>query len=119
MKSIHWDSLPLEKLSEGITRRYLCGERITVAEFNLQKGSLVPEHSHENEQISYVLEGVLRFALNGKPVDVLAGEMLVIPPNVPHSAEALAHCRALDIFSPIRQDWVNNDDAYLRGSSKK
>ena len=119
MNPISWDSLPLEKLTEGIARRYLCGEHITVAQFELQKGALVPEHSHENEQISYVLEGVLRFALAGKPVDVRAGEMLVIPSHVPHSAEALDDCRALDIFSPVRQDWVNKDDAYLRGSSQK
>jgi len=119
MNHVAWDSLPLEKLSEGIARRFLCGERITVAQFELKKGSFVPEHSHENEQISYVLQGVLRFALAGEPVEVRAGEMLVIPPNVPHSAEALDDCRALDIFAPIRQDWIDQDDAYLRGGSRR
>lgn len=115
MQHIAWNSIPLEKLGEGIARRFLCGERITVAQFELKKGALVPEHSHENEQISYILEGTLRFVLAGQPVEVRAGEVLVIPPQVPHSAEAIADCRALDIFSPIRQDWVNKDDAYLRG----
>ena len=116
MQHISWESIPLEKLGEGIARRYLCGERITVAQFELAAGSRVPEHAHENEQISYVLSGTLRFVLAGKPVDVRAGEVLVIPPNVPHSAEALEDSHALDIFSPIRQDWINKDDAYLRGN---
>jgi quercetin dioxygenase-like cupin family protein len=119
MNHVVWDSLPLETLSEGVARRFVCGERITVAQFELKKGSLVPEHSHDNEQISYVLEGTLRFALDGRPLDVSAGEMLVIPPNVLHSAEALVDCRALDIFSPVRQDWINKDDAYLRGIGRK
>ena len=119
MNHISWESIPLEKLGEGIARRYLCGERITVAQFELKKGALVPEHAHANEQISCVLEGALRFVLAGEPVVVRAGEVLVIPPSVPHSAEATEDCRALDIFSPVRQDWLNNDDAYLRGPARK
>jgi quercetin dioxygenase-like cupin family protein len=119
MQQISWNSIPIEKLGEGIARRYLCGERITLARFELMKGSQVPEHSHENEQISYVLEGSLRFVLAGQPVDVGAGEVLIIPPNVPHSAEATQDCQALDIFSPVRQDWINKEDAYLRGSAQE
>ena len=115
MQHIAWDSLPFEKLGEGIARRFLCGERITVAQFELKRGALVPEHSHDNEQISYILEGALRFVLAGKPVEIRAGEVLVIPPHVAHSAEAIEDCRALDIFAPIRQDWVDKTDAYLRG----
>ena len=119
MKLIPWDSLPLETLGDGIARRYLTGEKITVAQFVLKKGAAVPEHSHESEQISYVLEGVLRFVVAGEPQMVRAGEALIIPSSIPHSAEAVEDCRALDIFSPIRQDWLTNDDAYLRGGVKK
>ena len=115
MKVTSWKSIPLEPLSAGITRRYLTGERITVAQFELKKGATVPEHHHESEQLSYVLEGALKFTLAGEVVLVRAGEVLTIPSNLPHSAVALEDSRALDIFSPIRQDWLANDDAYLRG----
>jgi quercetin dioxygenase-like cupin family protein len=75
----------------------------------------VPEHAHENEQITYILEGRLRFALGEETVDVAAGEVLTIPPNVPHAAEALEDTLDVDVFTPPREDWLTGTDAYLRG----
>jgi len=80
----------------------------------LKKGCMVPEHSHHNEQITYVLEGALKFGIDGKEIVVNAGEVLTIPPNMPHWAEALADTVDLDIFHPPRADWINKTDAYLR-----
>jgi len=86
----------------------------SVARVLLKKGCLVPEHSHHNEQITYVLEGALKFGIDGKEIVVNAGEVLTIPPNMPHWAEALADTVDLDIFNPPRADWINKTDAYLR-----
>ncbi len=86
-----------------------------VAQVFLKKGAVVPEHHHESEQITYILEGALEFQLEGRTVVVSKGEVLHIPSQVPHSAIALEDTLDLDIFSPIRHDWLTGDDAYLRG----
>jgi len=85
-----------------------------LARLRLRKGCIVPLHSHENEQITYILEGALKFSLQGKEVVVRAGEILVIPSNVPHSAEAIEDTVDLDVFCPPRADWISGTDAYLR-----
>ena len=85
-----------------------------LARIILRKGSIVPQHSHDNEQITYVLEGALKFAIEGKELIIRSGEILVIPSNLPHSAEALEDTVDLDIFCPPRADWINGTDAYLR-----
>ena len=85
-----------------------------VAQVSLAKGAVVPEHDHESEQITYILEGALKFELEGREIVVNAGQVLRIPSNVPHRAVALEDTLDLDIFSPIRQDWLKKDDAYLR-----
>jgi quercetin dioxygenase-like cupin family protein len=87
---------------------------MTVAKLIIKKGCIVPEHSHVNEQLSYIETGSLLFRIDGKEIHVKAGEVIQIPPNVPHSAEALEDCTATDMFSPPRQDWIKGDDAYLR-----
>ncbi len=112
-----WDDLPLEQLSGSITRRLVTGERVMLAQITLQTGDEVPQHAHENEQISYVLDGALRFFLGAdaeRVVDVRTGEVLVIPSNVPHRVVALADTTAVDLFNPPRQDWLSGTDAYLR-----
>jgi quercetin dioxygenase-like cupin family protein len=86
-----------------------------IAHVYLAKGAIVPEHSHENEQITYILEGKLRFTLGDETVDVAAGEVLTIPPHVPHAAEALEDTLDVDVFTPPRQDWLSGADTYLRG----
>jgi quercetin dioxygenase-like cupin family protein len=117
-----WDNLPREELNPLIGRRLITGERMMIAHVYLAKGALVPKHSHENEQITYILEGCLRFSLGdddgGETVDVRAGEVLTIPPNLPHAAEAIEDTLDVDIFNPPRQDWLDGSDSYLRGGAE-
>jgi quercetin dioxygenase-like cupin family protein len=109
-----WDALPLESMSGVISRRVFTGEKAMVAQVYLKKDAVVPLHSHESEQITYILDGALKFELQGREVTVRKGEMLLIPSNVPHRAVALEDTLDLDIFSPIRHDWLTKDDSYLR-----
>jgi quercetin dioxygenase-like cupin family protein len=115
MEHYIWDKMEKEVLSATIGRKIISGEKAMVAQVFLAKGAIVPEHSHESEQITYILEGALKFELEGKEVVVHKGEVLRIPSNVPHRAVALEDTLDLDIFSPIRHDWLIKDDAYLRG----
>jgi quercetin dioxygenase-like cupin family protein len=112
---VRWDEMPRERLSERLERRYITGQQITLAQFFLAKGCLVAPHSHDSEQMSHVVQGCLRFRLNqGPPIDVRAGEVLLIPANALHEAEAIEDCIVLDSFSPIRRDWLEQRDDYLR-----
>lgn len=113
-----WDDLPKEELKPDLHRRLIPAERMTIGQVYLDKGCVVPKHWHENEQLTYILAGTLRFWLGddeGEVVDVHAGEVLHIPPHIPHSAEALEDTLDVDIFSPARADWFDGSDAYLRG----
>ena len=113
-----WQSMAKEELSPSIGRKMITGERMMIAQIFLKKGSVVPRHQHENEQITYILEGALRFHLGAdgaEEVIVRAGEVLTIPPNLPHTAEALEDTLDVDIFDPPRQDWLSGNDQYLRG----
>jgi quercetin dioxygenase-like cupin family protein len=113
-----WEDLPREELNPQIGRRLITGERMMIAHVYLTEGAIVPKHSHENEQLTYILEGALRFFLGddgAEVVDVRAGEVLTIPPNLPHAAEALEDTLDVDVFNPPRQDWLDGSDAYLRG----
>lgn len=112
-----WDEMPKEKVTDMLDRRLITGDRMMLAHVYLKKGCVVPKHQHENEQLTYILEGALRFEIgeNGeKEVIVRAGEVLHIPSNVWHRAEALEDTLDVDIFDPPRQDWLNKTDAYLR-----
>jgi quercetin dioxygenase-like cupin family protein len=115
MQHYQWNGIPVEDMSPLVSRQVVHAETITVARLVLKKGAFVPLHSHINEQISNIEKGSLRFVVDGREIVVKAGETLVIPPNVPHLAEAHEDCVATDIFSPVREDWVRGDDAYLRG----
>ncbi len=114
-----WADLPLEQLNEKLARKLITGERMMLAHVYLKKGCLVPKHQHENEQLTYVLEGALKFRIGDQAEAVIvgAGEVLHIPSNVPHEAEAVEDTLDVDVFSPPRQDWLNKSDAYLRGGS--
>jgi quercetin dioxygenase-like cupin family protein len=112
-----WVDVEVEKLSSLIGRQFVVGSDTMLARVLLKKGAHVPLHSHHNEQITYVLDGVLKFAIEGKEIVVHAGEVLCIPPHVPHEAFALEDTVDLDIFNPPRQDWIDRDDAYLRGET--
>lgn len=112
-----WEDMPREKVSDLLDRRLITGDRMMLAHVYLKKGCIVPKHSHENEQITYILEGALRFFLGedgAEQIVVSAGEVLHIPSHFPHKAEALEDTLDVDIFSPPRQDWLDKTDAYLR-----
>ena len=113
-----WDDMPKEQVSETLDRRLITGDRVMLSHVYLKKGSVVPRHSHENEQITYILQGGLRFWIGpdeAEVIDVRAGEVLHIPSFVQHKAEALEDTLDVDIFSPPREDWLNKTDDYLRG----
>jgi quercetin dioxygenase-like cupin family protein len=109
-----WDEIEVEKLSSLIGRQFVVGNNLMLARVYLKKGAHVPEHHHPNEQITYILEGALKFRIEGKEIVVGAGEVLCIPSNMPHEAFALEDTVDLDVFNPPRQDWINRDDSYLR-----
>ena len=115
LKHIPWSSIDLEDLNPLLQRQFVVGQNVMVARVLLKKGCIVPEHSHHNEQITYILEGALKFWIDGKEIVVNAGEVLTIPPHMPHKAEAVADTVDLDIFNPPRADWINKTDQYLRG----
>jgi quercetin dioxygenase-like cupin family protein len=114
LQYIPWSSVPLEDLSPLLQRQMVWGQDIMVARVLLKKGCIVPEHSHHNEQLTYILDGALKFWIDGKEIVVHAGETLCIPSNMPHKAEALEDTVDLDVFSPPRADWINKTDQYLR-----
>jgi quercetin dioxygenase-like cupin family protein len=114
LRHIPWSSVEVEALNPLLGRHFVVGQNVMLARVLLKKGCVVPEHSHHNEQITYILEGALKFGIDGREIVVNAGEVLTIPPNMPHSAEALADTVDLDIFNPPRADWINKTDAYLR-----
>jgi quercetin dioxygenase-like cupin family protein len=114
----NWDDIPVEQLNPRIGRQFIVGTSVMIARVLLKQGAIVPLHHHHNEQISYILEGALKFILKteagDKEITVRAGEVLCIPPNLPHEAVALEDAVSLDVFNPPRQDWIERDDAYLR-----
>ena len=111
-----WDDMPAEQVTEHFSRKMVVGENEMLCWLELRPGCRVPRHSHIHEQISHVLRGRLRFEVDGEAVEVGPGETLLIPSHVPHSAEVIGDDTVLDydIFSPIRRDWVEGTDAYLR-----
>src|SRR3977135_3333991 len=106
MTHFEWDKVQTEVLSDTISRKVITGEKAMVAQVFIAKGGIVPLHHHESEQITYILKGALHFKLEGREVTVHEGEVLHIPSYVPHEAVALEDTLDLDIFSPLRRDWV-------------
>jgi len=115
LQYIPWHTVPLEDLNPLLQRQFVVGQEIMLARVLLKKGCIVPEHSHHNEQLTYILDGALKFWIDGKEIVVNAGETLCIPSNMPHKAEALADTIDLDVFAPPRADWINKTDQHLRG----
>jgi quercetin dioxygenase-like cupin family protein len=113
-----WDEIALEKVTEVISRKIVTGEKEMLSQIYLKRGALVPMHKHEAEQLTYVLQGSLRFLVGGEDVTVREGEVLLIPSWIEHQAEALDDTLTLDIFSPIRHDWLNGTDDYFRTGSR-
>ena len=106
-----WDEIALEKVTEMVSQKIVAGEREMLAQIYLKRGALVPMHSHESEQMTYILQGALKVVVNdGDEITVREGEVLHIPSGVPHQAEALEDTFELDVFSPVRQDWLKGED---------
>lgn len=114
LQHVPWNSVPVEALNPLLGRHFVVGQNIMLARVLLKKGCIVPEHSHPNEQLTYIAAGALKFWIDGKEIVVNAGECLTIPPNMPHKAEALEDTVDFDVFSPPRADWMSGTDAYLR-----
>jgi quercetin dioxygenase-like cupin family protein len=114
LRHIPWSSVAVEALNPLLGRHFVVGQNIMLARVLLKKGCIVPEHSHPNEQLTFIAEGALKFWIDGKVIVVNAGECLTIPPNMPHKAEAMEDTVDFDVFSPPRADWMSGTDAYLR-----
>jgi quercetin dioxygenase-like cupin family protein len=112
-----WNDVPREQVTPQLSRRLVTGERVMVAQVDLTRGCIVPKHAHVHEQITPVVEGCLRLRVGddgAESYDLRPGDVICLPSNVPHAAEALEDTRVLDVFSPPREDWLNRTDDYLR-----
>ena len=109
-----WVVTPSEQINDTIARRFITGDSITIGRFELKQGGVVPSHSHVNEQISIVLSGALLFRIEGVETMVKAGEVMQIPANAAHEVEVLEDTLVVDVFSPVRQDWIDKTDTYFK-----
>ena len=114
LRHVPWNAVAIEALNPLLGRHFVVGQNIMLARVLLKKGCIVPEHSHPNEQLTYIAEGALKFWIDGREIVVNAGEVLTIPPNMPHKAEALEDTVDFDVFNPPRADWMSGTDIYLR-----
>jgi len=114
LKHISWSQVEREPLNDKIDREMLYGDKLMLARVFMKKGAHVPMHQHHNEQVTYILEGALKFAVDGKEIVVKAGEVLCIPSSMPHEAWAVEDTLDLDVFTPPREDWLSKSDDYLR-----
>jgi quercetin dioxygenase-like cupin family protein len=108
-----WSDVAAEQINPDISRRFISGDRVTVARFELKRGGVVPAHAHASEQVSFVVSGALKFRLDGRDVVVRGGEVLQIPGGVAHEVEILEDSLVVDVFSPVRQDWIDKTDSYF------
>ena len=108
-----WSDVAAEQITPAISRRFITGDRVTIARFELKRGGVVPMHSHENEQVTFVLTGALKFKIENREVVVRGGEVLQIPGAVPHEVEVVEDALVVDVFSPVRQDWIDKTDSYF------
>ena len=117
MQKISWNNIPVEQVNDKMKRQFIHGEKVMIAKMEFEDGFTVPWHSHDNEQITEVLEGTLRFWFDDNEqdsIDILPGESIVIPGNRRHKALMRGKVREIDTFAPPRQDWIDGSDAYLR-----
>ncbi|MCX6589265.1 MAG: cupin domain-containing protein [Acidobacteria bacterium] len=114
MQLHQWKAIPLEQLSAALARRAIHTDRITIARLELKQGAVVPDHHHENEQVTILMAGKLQFITADQDLTIEAGEVMQIPSNVVHRVIALEDSWVFDLFAPVRADWLRGDDAYLR-----
>jgi len=110
-----WRDQPVEQLTPTLGRQLVNTKKMTIARIVLAAGAIVPSHEHPQEQVATVLEGRLRFVVGNEEYVVEAGDSVIVPSGVSHRVEALADSLVLDVFSPVRDDWLRGDDGYLRG----
>jgi quercetin dioxygenase-like cupin family protein len=115
VEKISWKTTEVEKLNEKISRQMISGKNSTLSQLFLSRGAVVPRHSHVNEQYSWIVSGALKFSFDDHDVVLNAGDVLLIPANVPHSVVAMEDTVDVDFFTPRREDWIRKEDAYLRG----
>ena len=114
LEKTSWKTMQIEQMNDKLSRQMISGENATIAQILLKKGATVPRHSHMNEQYSWIISGALNFVFDDREILVGAGEILLIPANVAHSAVALEDTVDVDIFAPRREDWIRKEDSYLR-----
>ena len=114
MRWFDWSKISQEQLNNKLSRKFLFGEKIMVAQLFLKQGCVVPEHSHESEQLSMVITGSLRFKIGNEEISISSNQVVTIPSGVTHSVTAIEDSLVFDIFSPLRTDWLSGDDSYLR-----
>jgi quercetin dioxygenase-like cupin family protein len=115
--SIHrhrWSEMPVESINAAIERRFITADRVTLANFHLKAGGVVPRHAHEQEQLTYVVSGALKFTVDGDTILASGGDVVQIPSGVPHAIEVVDDTVAIDVFAPIRQDWIDKTDTYFQ-----
>jgi quercetin dioxygenase-like cupin family protein len=115
LEKTSWKAMDVEKLNDKISRQMISGENATLSQLLMKKGAVVPRHSHVNEQYSWIISGTLKFIFDDREIVVAAGEVLLIPAHVPHSAVAMEDTMDVDFFAPRREDWIRKEDSYLRG----
>jgi quercetin dioxygenase-like cupin family protein len=115
MKLHSWNDVPREQMTDLLVRQALHGVNLTISRLDMKAGAVVPTHHHENEQMTVMVSGKLRFIFPDKTIDIVGGEVMEIAPNLPHRVEVLEDSVAIDVFAPVREDWRRGDDAYLRG----
>jgi quercetin dioxygenase-like cupin family protein len=117
LKKINWDVVPAEEVTPQMNRKIIAGEKLMIAKMKFKDGFRVPLHSHENEQITEVISGTIRFWFGNnreQVMDLHAGELVVIPPNLPHEALMIGEVEEIDHWAPPRQDWLDGTDDYLK-----
>ncbi len=119
MKVHSWDKSEREELGPLIVRRVIHSERMTTALFDLKKGAVVPRHSHDNEQMSHVLAGRALYLFDDRDIAAGPGEVVEINSHEPHRVEALEDSSIMDVFQPVRTDWLKGGDTYLRNPSEE
>lgn len=115
LEKTSWKTVEVEKLNDLLSRQMISGENATISQLLMKRGAVVPRHSHLNEQYSWILSGALKFVFDDREILVGAGEVLLIPAHVPHSAIAIEDTVDVDFFAPRREDWIRKEDSYLRG----
>lgn len=114
LEKTSWSTIEIEQLNDKLTRQMISGDNATISQLVLKKGATVPRHSHQNEQYSWIISGSLNLIFDDREMVVKAGEIVLIPGSVAHSAVALEDTVDVDIFAPRREDWIRKDDSYLR-----